>query len=39
MMKCPECGTDLGKGNCVDLYTLGWACSKCDIKIYKRGNS
>jgi len=34
-MKCPECCIELGEGLCVEMYQLGWCCSKCNIKIYK----
>jgi len=34
-MNCPECGAELEAGT-VDLNTIGWCCSKCGIKIYKK---
>lgn len=32
---CPECHEDLGEPIDVDLYRIGWHCSKCKVKVYK----
>ncbi len=37
-MTCPECGAELGIGEHVEFDLIGWVCSKCNIKIYKRVN-
>ena len=34
-IKCPVCEADLGSSTKVDIKTIGWCCSKCNIKIYK----
>ena len=32
---CPECDMDMGDPTTIDLNTLGWGCSKCNIKVTK----
>jgi len=34
-MKCPKCNTELGEGSYVDINTIGWCCSNCNMKIYE----
>jgi len=34
-MICPNCKKDLGEPISVDLYTNGWCCTDCKVKIYQ----
>ena len=34
LLTCPKCKCDLGEPTDVDLNTVGWCCTKCNIKIY-----
>ena len=34
-ISCPFCGSDLGEPTSIDISTIGWGCSHCNMKLYK----